>query len=431
MKPGRTEVRQGGAAVTGSSTRMLSHQNQHQAPRRARSRRARAIAIALAGALGVALSAAPREASAEPLRLRADALAQARAPVGLLVLQGEDKVRPWVDAEGLVWTGTRGDGAEGDVLVLTVRLREPHGYGEMRAGRFLAGSGAVRPLHLDGASFLARAPWGTTVEGYGGAPVVPRLGSRSYDWAAGGRLAQSVGNLATAGVAYQQRRTAGQLDDAEVGADAALHPISWLDFAGRSSWNLVSTGLAEAHGSLAARSKSLRYEIFAFRRSPSRLLPATSLFSVLGDVPATSVGNSLRWFAAPRLDFFLSGAGQRAADEWGGQATARATLRTDDRGDGSVGVEVRRQAVTNAAWSGVRLVAVQPIVRRVSCATELELVLPDDTSHGKAWPWGLVALSWNFARAWDVAAAVEASASRELRSEVDGLMRLTYRLEAP
>ena len=41
------------------------------------------------------------------------------------------------------------------------------------------------------------------------------------------------------------------------------------------------------------------------------------------------------------------------------------------------------------------------------------------------------ALAWSFAKEWDVAAAVEASSGRELRSEVDGLMRLSYRMEAP
>ena len=47
-------------------------------------------------------------ASADPLRLRADAFAEARAPAGLLVLQGQDKIRPWIDAEAMVWTGATG-----------------------------------------------------------------------------------------------------------------------------------------------------------------------------------------------------------------------------------------------------------------------------------------------------------------------------------
>ncbi len=101
---------------------------------------------------------------------------------------------PGSSAEALVWTGDRGGAAAvtGDVLVLTVRLREPHGYVEARAGRFVLATGAVHPVQIDGAHVIARAPWGSTVETFGGLPVVPRFGARSYDWLAGGRVAQTV-----------------------------------------------------------------------------------------------------------------------------------------------------------------------------------------------------------------------------------------------
>src|SRR5580698_7044414 len=95
---------------------------------------------AWSGALLVATSAwstFPRvsDAHADPLRLRADALTESNgtsSPTGLIVLQGQDSLKPWVDAEALVWAGAK-PLLTGDVLVLTVRLREPHGYGELRA----------------------------------------------------------------------------------------------------------------------------------------------------------------------------------------------------------------------------------------------------------------------------------------------------------
>src|SRR5580693_5208662 len=83
-------------------------------------------------------------ARADPLRLRADALAETQgtaSPTGLIVLQGEDTMRPWVTAETLVWAGAREASVGGDVLVLTVKLREPHGYAEARAGRFVLATG--------------------------------------------------------------------------------------------------------------------------------------------------------------------------------------------------------------------------------------------------------------------------------------------------
>jgi cytidyltransferase-like protein len=91
--------------------------------------------------------------------LRADAVAETQAPAGLVVLQGQDKVRPWFDAEGLVWAGSRSypnADATADVLVLSMRLREPHGWGELRAGRFVVAAGAIRPVQIDGASALGR-----------------------------------------------------------------------------------------------------------------------------------------------------------------------------------------------------------------------------------------------------------------------------------
>src|SRR5580704_5434164 len=165
-----------------------------------------ACAVAMASAMGFASRAA-----ADPLRLRADALAETQgtsSPAGVVVLQGEDALRPWVAAEALVWTGEPSGmpSLTGDVLVLAVHLREPHGYAEARAGRFVLATGAVHPVQIDGAYGIARAPWGSKVEAFGGLPVVPRFGARSYDWLAGGRVAQRIADVLTLGASYVQRR---------------------------------------------------------------------------------------------------------------------------------------------------------------------------------------------------------------------------------
>ncbi len=113
------------------------------------------FALAAFGAASI-----PPRAEAEPLRLRADAVAETQAPAGLVVLQGQDKLRPWMDVEGLVWSGSRAypnADPTADVLVLSLRLRESHGLGELRTGRFVVATGAIRPVQIDGASALARA----------------------------------------------------------------------------------------------------------------------------------------------------------------------------------------------------------------------------------------------------------------------------------
>jgi hypothetical protein len=388
-----------------------------------------------------------RRADAEPLRLRGDAITETQSPAGLIVLQGEDKIAapgvapsvargaPLLSAEGLVWAGARPESttradATGDVLVLAMKLREPHGWGEARAGRFVVATGAIRPLQLDGADVIARAPTGTTLETFGGAPVVPRFGDRAYDWALGGRASQSIFERATVGVSYLQRRTHGEESFDELGADAAIVPVKWLDVAARGAYSLDSPGIVDSLASVAARVAPFRFELFASHRSPSRLLPATSLFSVLGDFPSDTIGTTAKWAAAPRLDLFASAAAQSVGGSGGGNAFVRATLRTDDRGAGSLGLEARRQDVSTAQFTGVRGAATQPLGHGLRYSTEIEIAVPDHPEgRGIVWPWALMALAWRSPWGFDTAAAVEAAATPTHRFETNALVRLSYPLE--
>lgn len=373
-----------------------------------------------------------RPAGAQTLRLRADALAQTssdtQTPAGLLVLQGQDQVRPWVDAEALVWTGAKPD-ATADVLVLTVRVREPHGRAQLRAGRFVLATGAVMPVQIDGVDALGRTPWGMTAEVFGGIPVVPRFGARAYDWLVGGRVAQTVADAATLGVSYVQRREYGDVSNEELGADFAAAPARWCDLAARLAYDLVDPGIADALFSAAVRSSDLRLEVYGAQRSPSRLLPATSLFSVLGDFPSQSLGSTVRWRAAPRLDLLASGAAQSVGSELGGNGWLRSTLRLDDQGQGALGLELRRQDVSTAQWSGVRATAAVPLGRGLRYSTEIEVVVPDQPDgRGVAWPWGLMALSWRSRAGWELAGALEASSTPQHRYETDAIVRLSRAL---
>jgi hypothetical protein len=399
-----------------------------------RSRAPRAGTLVVFTALSASWASTSLRAQADPLRLKADAIAETQAPAGLIVLQGEDNARPWVQTEGLVWAGSRPYGSDttADVLVLAMRLREPHGYGDLRVGRFVVATGAIRPVQIDGGSVLGRAPWGSTVEAFGGVPVVPSFGARAYDWIVGGRVAQSVASRVTAGASVVERRTHGEIADAEVGADLAAAPIRGIDVAARSAYDLTSPGVADAFVSAAARTKAWRFELFGTHRSPSRLLPATSLFSVLGDFPSEMGGMTVRWDAAPRLDLLASGAVQSVGGDLGGNAWVRALLRTDERGDGNLGLEVRRQDVSTAQWTGVRGVASQPLNRHLRFSTEIEVAVADEPrGRGVAWPWGLLAMAWRSGTGWEAAAAVEAAATAEHRFETNALFRISRTLEIP
>ena len=389
-----------------------------------------ACAVAVVWATGL-----PPPASADPLRLRADALAETQgtsSPAGVVVLQGDDAMRPWVAAEALVWTGepAGAPSVTGDVMVLTVRVREPHGYAEARVGRFVLATGAVHPVQIDGVHAIARAPWGSTVETFGGLPVVPRFGARSYDWLAGGRVAQRIAEAASVGVSYVQRREDGEISDEELGVDLAAAPVHWLDVAAFGAYDVTNPGLAEGRASAAVRWSDWRLELFGSQLSPGRLLPATSLFSVLGDMPSHTVGATARWRAAPRLDVLASGAGQDVAGGRGGNGWLRTTLRLDDRGEGSLGLELRRVDIPGAQWTGVRAIGAMPLGKGFRYSSEIEVVVPDaPDGRGAAWPWGLSALSWRSHDGWDLACALEASSTPRQRYEADALLRVSYALE--
>jgi hypothetical protein len=369
--------------------------------------------------------------AAEPLRLRGDALAQTRSPVGLVALHGEDRFRPWLDVETVTWLGANGStepfAAAGDVVTLSVRARDVATRSELRAGRMVVSMGAVRPVHIDGARGLFRAFGGTTVEAFGGLPVVRRFDYRTFDWTAGGRVGQAVGDVAAFGASYVMRRRNTQRDDEEVGADLALTPSPSVTAAARASFDLLTRGPTDALASVSVQGKALRGELFTTHRSPGRLLPSTSLFSVLGDFAATTTGSTLRWRAAPRLELIATGSVLVQGEDVGGQGLGRATLAFDDEWAGSLGLEGRRVDGSGARWTGARAILSLPLGVAFRVATELELGRPDDPrGRGTLWPWALAAVGWTSPSGWEVATAVEASSGPEYRESIHALARVSY-----
>lgn len=368
------------------------------------------------------------ESKAEPLRLRGDVFASSGSPAGRFVFQGEDARRPWIQAEGLAWLGA-GD-LTGDVLTLSARLRDPGGLGDLRVGRLVASTGAVRPIHLDGASAVLRAPSKTKLELFGGVPVVPKFGERAYDWAVGGRLGQGITKNASVGIAYVQQRDRGRLSNEEMGLDGAL-AVGRLDVAARGAYDLTSGGISDALVSAGMRVGDQRFELFATERTAARLLPATSLFSIFGSTPSTRGGATAALKLAPRLNVLVSAAAMRVSSHAGHDLLARATLKTSDDGPGFVGIELRHQSSFDVGWAGVRAFASVPIVDALHASTELELVhLETGRYAGSLRPWGLVALSYRGDRI-TFSAAAEAASTNVNQAELNVLARVSYAWEKP
>jgi hypothetical protein len=375
------------------------------------------------------VAAALRHGGAEPYRLRADALASAQAPAGLFVLQAEAERGRLLDAEALIWLGA-GEEGEAQALVVAVRARRRSGAAEARVGRFVVTGGGLRPMHIDGAQARVRLPYHLAIESFAGSPVAAGQGGRSFDWLVGGRASRALGDWGSAGVAFVHRRDGGQLADEEIAVDASGAATDWLDLSARAALDLVHVGLAEANGAAGAHLGDWRVEISATERSPARLLPATSLFSVLGDQHSRQLVGQVRWWAAPRLDLSASGGLVGAAGDWGETMSARALLRLDDRGDGVIAGELRREWGPAGGWSGGRATARAPLGAYI-IAFEGELAAPErSTGDGALWPWGLASLGRRLGQ-WEVAAAVEASSSSDYRYRIDAIARLSRLWEAP
>jgi len=381
-----------------------------------------------AAAIMIAIAVAP--ASADPLRLRADALASAQSPAGLLVLEADGKASATMNAEAVVWTAT--DTA--DVLVIALRARTPDGRIGGRVGRFVATLGALRPVHVDGAAARVRLGKRIDVEAYGGIPVLAfehGMSERAWDWVAGGRVARRLGDYGSVGVALLEQRDEARLATREVGVDAGLAIDKHHDVGSRFAYDLANPGIADVYASVIRRKKKVRSELYGGYRAASHLLPATSLFTVLGDTPSARGGLLVSGKVAPRLELTSDIGLRGASDELGALLVVRARLALDDDFKSALTGELRRDGVGDDAWTGARGAARIALPRSFVASTELELVIPDtDRDKGRVWPWALAALGWE-RDVWRAACAVEASASAQYRHRVDVLLSIARQWGAP
>ncbi len=373
--------------------------------------------------LALAALLASSTASADPLRLRADALATTSAPAGLVTISADGDAGPNVSAEAVVWSGggALGDDAHADVLVVALRARTADGRESVRLGRFVETLGALRPLQIDGLAARARLPYALDAEAYAGIPVQPDLtASRAWDWATGARLARRLGDMGSVGIAYAEQRDDGRLASEEVGVDAGASLGRADDVAAKLAYDLANPGIAEASLVASHRRRSLRFDLYASERAASHLLPATSLFSVLGDTPAVRAGMTLTWRAAPRLEVAADLGVRRAEQATSPTGLVRARLMLDALGKSALTAELRR----DDGWTGARGAARIVLGGGVFASTELELVRPDHVAQ--LWPWVLGAVGWD-SGTWQAAVALEALASPEYSHRLDVLAQLSRR----
>ena len=377
---------------------------------------------------------ASARATAQPgpfVPVASDLLLQGRPAEGLLILRSGYQNSPLIDADTLVFVGANERNPYGDVLTVSVGVREPHGWGSARLGRFLLSTGAVRPVHMDGVTLHARTPFDTHLELFGGAPVVRELGARAFDWLAGGRLSQRVlEERVGVGVSYLQRRDAGELAQHEVGADLSLRPVHWLAVSALASWDMLSAGLAEGRINAVAYASRGQVELHASRRVASRLLPATSLFSVISRAPSSELGASARYRLFPRLALIPFGALEGLDSHWGYRATLRTVLNLTAAEGGRLSLEASRRKLAREGYSAGLVQLELPSVASVVAHASFELVASDHPDgRGAVWPWARVGASYPLASAWLLSGALGWRASPEYKSDLYALVRLSLRTQ--
>ncbi|MEO8548500.1 MAG: hypothetical protein ABI678_00930, partial [Kofleriaceae bacterium] len=245
-----------------------------------------------------------------------------------------------------------------------------------------------------------------------------------------GRLARELGDDDAVGIAVMEQREAGRLVTEEVGVDAGVAFGKRDDVGAKLAYDLANPAIADAEVSARhVHSKEMRFDVYAGYRAASHLLPATSLFTVLGDIPATRGGVRVTWRAAPRLEVSGDAGARGSSADVAPAISARARLALDDRGKSALTGEVRRDGASDDAWTGLRGAARIALPCSLTASSEVELVIPDDDRtaggryRGRVWPWALAALGWDRGP-WHAAFAVEASASPEDRHRIDALVSL-------
>lgn len=389
--------------------------------------------------LAALVASTPSVSLAEPYRLRADAFAEAPDPSGFVMLQAEARERRplLVDAEALVWTGVGLDAASdpearGEAVLASVRLRDTARYVDARFGRIFFQGGAVRPLHLDGAAVGFRSPTGASTELFAGLPVSPGSAGRSNDWLVGGRTSQSISDVASVGFSYWQERDGGRVAHSELGLEASATPTRSIAVYGTASLDTMDLGIAEARLTATVHDRSKRLDVYALRRSPSRMLPATSLFAALGSYDADEAGARGSWRVAPRLELSASATIESVAAEPGATQLIRAELWLDDEGKGALGSEVRRTSVPKTSFTGSRAWLRLPILSVLAGSAEVEVAIPDEPhGRGGVWPWALLGLRYTPVPYVDVAAGFEAGSTPKYEAIVGGLLRATGRWGVP
>jgi len=181
-----------------------------------------------------------------------------------------------------------------------------------------------------------------------------------------------------------------------LGFDLSYSPLSLLDVSGAATWSLEAQRAKDIRGTLALQPlRPLSLNVGYHFSSPDLWLPRTSIFAVFSEEAFQEASIDTLFKATRKLSFeagygrrFYSGELLSQAQKDGeekvtgaNRASARATLRFGEGGQGRAVAEVERLEARENAASRIRLASVLPVPmfrRQINFIVDLDCFLLDE-----------------------------------------------------
>jgi len=298
----------------------------------------------------------------------------------------------------------------------------------VQLGRQMVFSGAARAMQLDGASITFRIARGLHLSAWGGAPVMPRFGTRLGDVAAGTRLSWRHGWDSELGLSFVEVLDAGRVARQDLGADARWQAHRTLALTGYALLSLVELRLAE--GDLGAtwqpiRMLSLRANYQ--RTAPDLFLSRSSILSVFSQESRDEVGGSA--YLRPSLRARIE-ADYHAVYDAGGsghRASAKVNVYLGARYDTTVGTELRIVHFPDKGYFQARVFAMQRLWRTLTLTLDADAYRLEQAINGQTFSFtGAGTLGWEFKPGWRAVVSAVGDVTPFVQSRFECMAKIGY-----
>lgn len=406
-----------------------------------------ALAAACVAALGLAPTAAAAATGANAVEVTSSTLVAGRQEARegtvqtvvpayeFLTLRARRLANPWVDdlsvfVQGYGTADLAGSrdrlGPGGDMSLAYIEGALLDKRLSFRAGRQFVTGGAARISQLDGVSVVALIGAGVGLQGWGGAPVAPRFGTRRGDAMGGGRLFWRHSFETEVGASFQEVLDHGRTARQEVGLDGRALVMRKVVVTGAAFVVPVESRLAEARLEASWEvTRGLAVAARWQRTAPDLFLARDSILSVfVSDEQRDATGASVTYLPLRRWSLFgeflrLTGNGTH-----GYLGGARAAFSP---GPYIAGAELRAMTYGDDGYVMPRVFATWRAVSRLTLSADLAATELEKPMNGQALTVTATAsTAWEFAPGWRVVGGVVAGTGPFYERRFEGVARLDW-----